>query len=114
MGSMGDPDDWLHVVSYWNEEDGLVLIVDDLRFRSHGGKADSSYERQDLESVLQLGDHRTSQSKKYEIAVHSLTIWERTLTVDEVEIFFTKGIRSFNVLVTRFLVSRSFNVFAVT
>jgi hypothetical protein len=90
---MGDPTNWLHALAYWDHADGLTLIVDDLAFRSHGRMktARSGDKFYDSDSVLRLGDPKATQSRKYAIAVNSLTIWERKLSENEVETVFTKG-----------------------
>ena len=96
VGSMGEPTSWLQVVAVWDSSTGVTLTVDDLAFRSRGGGVPAfrkDYYFYDSDSVLRLGDHKSAQSRRYEIAVHSLTIWPRKLSESEVESFFTKGMK---------------------
>lgn len=90
---MGEPTSWLQVVAVWDSSTGVTLTVDDLAFRSRGGGLPAFRKNYfyDSDSVLRLGDHKSAQSRRYEIAVHSLTIWPRKLSESEVESFFTKG-----------------------
>ena len=60
--------------------------------RSEGVKVGRSGERVDWDSVLRLGNRYASQTNSYEIAIHSLTIWARKLSEDEMEARFTKGL----------------------
>jgi hypothetical protein len=90
---MGEATNWLHLLAYWDETTGLTLIVDELAFRSHAENSKSiSTIHYDSDSLLRLGNPKDDQSERYEIAIHSLTIWERKLSLTEVESFFTKGI----------------------
>ncbi len=93
VGSVGEPTNWLHVLTYWDQTSGLVLIVDDLAFHSHARQRAMRHKHKycDSDSVLRLGNIKAGQSRRYEIAVHSLSIWERKLSESEVERFFTKG-----------------------
>ena len=94
VGSMGEPMNWLHVLAYWDQTRGLTLIVDDLAFRSHTKERATRHGAKyyDSDSMLRLGNPKSGLSKRSEIAIHSLTIWERKLSINEVESFFTKGI----------------------
>lgn len=66
--------------------------MDDLQLRSHGIKrARSKPQLFDTDSVLRLGDNYYNQRNRYEVTIHSLTIWARKLSEDEVEARFTKG-----------------------
>ena len=61
--------------------------------RSEGVKVGRYGERRvDWDSVLRLGNRYASQTNSYEIAIHSLTIWARKLSEDEMEARFTKGV----------------------
>ena len=90
VGSMGEPTNWLHVLLYWDQTNGLTLIVDDLAFRSHAKERASrnGAKYYDSDSELRLGNPKSGQSRRHEIAVHSLSIWERKLSINEVESFF--------------------------
>ena len=46
----------------------------------------------DTNSIFRLGSYNEWQSNKYEIAIHSLTFWSRTLSEEEIEARFTKGL----------------------
>ena len=106
VGPMRDPTSWLHVVAFWDSAAGITLVVDDLAFRSQSrGKASRLDHLYDSDSVLRLGHSESRQTRRYQIAVHSLTIWPRKLSENEVETFLTKGIKNVNCLLVRGLIA---------
>ena len=71
----------------------IFISVDDLEMRSEGtrrGRGGAA--KVDTDSVLRLGNQYSFQTNKYDIAIHSLTIWPRKLSEDEIEARFTKGL----------------------
>lgn len=61
--------------------------------RSQGIKTNRGRDKKgDIDSVLRLGHQFISNANRYDIAIHSLTIWSRKLSEDEVEARFTKGL----------------------
>ena len=66
--------------------------VDSLEVRSEGAKNWQSTYKVDKYSILRLGDQSSGQSNRYDVAIHSLTIWTRKLSEDEIEARFTKGL----------------------
>ena len=60
--------------------------------RSQGIMKYSGSDIRDVDSFLRLGNERTNQVNKYEIAIHSLTFWSRKLSEEEVEARFTEGL----------------------
>ncbi|XP_028392974.1 uncharacterized protein LOC114517441 isoform X2 [Dendronephthya gigantea] len=91
VGPLGRPKQWLHVLAFWDVTSGLTVIVDDLQLNSQGIKKRWQHRYFDTNSELRLGDIYYGTAKRYEVAIHSLTIWARKLSNDEVEARFTKG-----------------------
>ena len=70
----------------------VFFSVDSLEVRSEGAINWQSTYKVDKYSILRLGDQSSGQSNRYDVAIHSLTIWTRKLSDDEIEARFTKGL----------------------